>query len=334
MTGSEFVRQFARSGLSSWEAAAIALAREDAEGKTGGQTGRAPNLTPWPWVDIRLSAPRPDGGVDTAVVPVMSDALAIGPFSDHVRLPLTPSSAQSIANLFGWLLPTPWLAYQMWRASPIKLAPIAMEPNKGADLYQYADHSALVDRAIDEKLAPGASQILTQPAAVRAPGAVSGIGKHVVVSNIYQPGKVVIFGWYRPSPPFPDVYDDGTDWRRASNTRQPIQPKSNAHGDFYVDYSHLIQPVWHTSIVNGQPMPTEDLYRHPTLSRLVSNESPSALRVVRYPAAIPPRVSRPASVAVYPASQSVVDRIVVTTPPAATAYFDIYRDRVRAGVYR
>lgn len=325
MTGSEFVRQYARTGLLSWEAAAIALAREDAEGRTGGSTGRPPNLTPWPWVDIHLTASRPGGGQDTATLRVLSDVLAIGPFSDHVRLPLTPGSAQSICNLFGWLLPTPWLVYQIWRASPYKLQPTSMTPNKGADLYQYADHSALIDHQIDEKIAPGAS---VHPAPA---GGVAGIKKNVVVSNIWQPGKVVIFGWYQP-PPHPDVYSNGLGMENPN--RQPWQPKSNIHYDGYVDYSHGIQAVWHTCIANGQTMPTIDLYTHPTLSRLVSNETPTAVRFPRYPASIRPATLRPPSVAMYPASMNVVDRIVVTQPPASEAYFDIYRDRLRAGVYR
>lgn len=315
MLGSEFVRQYATAGLGATEAAVIALARADAEGRTGGSTGLPPNLTPWPWFDLHLS-----NGSDAAVLKVMSDVLSIGPFGDHVRLPLTPGSAQSICNLFGWLLPTPWLVYQTWRTSPYKLAPIAMRPNKGWDLYQFADHSALIDRAI----AAGA------PVSQVPSGGVSGIKKDIVVSNIVQPGKVVIFGWYQPSPPFPDVYDDGKPWQDPN--RQPRQVKSNAHGDFYIDYSHGIRPVAGSCIVNGQAMATIDLYQHPTFSRLVSNESPSALLVPRYPALVPPPQIRPASVAsttVRPASFNVVERVVPTTPTETTAYLDLYRQRAR-----
>lgn len=322
MLGSEFVKQFATAGLGATEAAAIALARADAEGKTGGQTGLPPNLTPWPWFDLHLQS-----GSDTATLKVMTDVLSIGPFGDHVRLPMTPGGAQSICNLFGWLLPTPWLAYQIWRASPYKLAPIAMSPNKGWDLYQFADHSARIDQAIDEQIAPGAG-VSTRPAGAVG-GSVAGIKKSVVVSNIYQPGKVVIFGWYRPSPPFPDVFSDGRPIDAPN--RQPIQPNSNAHGDYYIDYSHGIRPVAGACVVNGQTMATEDLYQHPTLSRLVNAENPSALRVVRYPALVKPVQSRPLSVATYPTRDNVVERIVPTTPPETTAYLDLYRQRLALG---
>lgn len=327
MLGSEFVKQYATAGLGATESAAIALAREEAEGRVGGNTGLPPNLTPWPWFDLHLRAPNENGGSDTATLSVMTDVLSLGPYGDHLRLPMTPSGAQSICNLFGWLLPTPWLVYQIWRASPYKLAPIAMVPNKGWDLYQFADHSARIDAALDDKLAPGAS-VSPRPAGAVG-GSVAGIKKSIVVSNDYQPGKLVIFGWYQPSPPFPDVFNDRKPWQDP--TRQPRQVLSNAHGDFYIDYSHGIRPVSGSCIVNGKPMATADLYQHPTLSRLVSNETPSSVRVVRYPAAVPPRQQRPAVASTYPASLNVVERVVPTSPTETTAYLDLYRQRMALG---
>ncbi len=254
MLGSEFVSMYAPLGLAAWEGAAVALAKQG-------------SLAPWPWVDLTLS----DGQGHSALLKVQSDVLAVGTLEDHVRLPLTPRSAQTILNvapgLAGSLLPTPWLVYQMWRAAPAKMVPISMPVN--ADLRQWLVHS----QAIDRQLA----------AAGARPGVlVSGIKKHVVVSNIYRPHTVLIQGWYRPDGP--DVFDDGTPWFRQG--RQPIQVKSNAHGDFYVDYSHGIQAIGPVAVVDGKPMPTVDLYQHPTLWRLVSNEGP--VRAPRYPASAPP----------------------------------------------
>jgi hypothetical protein len=250
LLGSEFAAQYGSTGLASWEAAALSLAQ-------------AGSLTPWPWFDLPLA----DEDGNTAVLKVQSDVLAIGSFTDHIRLPLTPSVAQDLLNLSGALLPTPWLVYQIWRASPRKLAPLS-EPNRGADLWQYLTHS----QAIDQQL---------EAAGATIGDGVAGIKKHIVVSNIYQPGKVLIFGWYRPSP---DVYDDGQPM--GSPSRQPIQPKSNVHGAFYVDYSHGIQAVSPEAVVNGKRMLTEELYQHPTLSKIVSREGP--IRSPRYPARIPP----------------------------------------------
>jgi hypothetical protein len=264
----------------------------------------------------------------------MSDVLSVGPVEDHVRLPLTPGTAQSICNLFGWLLPTPWLVYRTWQASSLKLEPIGLTPNLGPDLVQFAEHSAIIDaqlRADSRQPTADSQPTARQPTAdsrqptadSRQPtAAVSGIKKHVVISNAYQPGKVLIFGWYRP-PPAPDVFSNGRPM--GASDRQPIQPRSNVHGALYVDYSHGIQPIAGQAIVNGQPMATADLYAHPTLSRLVSNEGP--LRVVRYPSRVP--VRSPLQAVRIRSRQSTADSrqtrvrpvIVPTIPSRTGTYF-------------
>ena len=271
LTGSAFAATFGPKGLAAWEAAALALAREP------------DGLTPWPFAPLTLS----DGAGNTAVIQVQTDDLAIGTLEDHLRLPLTPSAAQNILNLRGWLLPTPWLVYQIWRASPAKLEPKGMVPNLGASMAQYAAHSALID---DQAAALGAGAGMLR----------AGMKKSVVVSNIAQPGKVLLFGWYRP-PPAPDVFDDHLPM--SAPNRQPVQPKSNVHGAFYVDYSHGIRAVLGTCLLNGQPTNTVDLYQHPTLSHLVSNEGP--VRLPRYPSAVPPS----------PTAANLPQPILVATTP-------------------
>ena len=307
MLGREFVAEYAKKGLVAWEAAALSIARQD-------------GLVPWAWKDLTLAS-----GTDSVTLKVQSDVLAIGTFEDHVRLPLTPGTAQSILNLgiFGGpaLLPTPWLEYQIWRATSLgRLQPTPMVPNKGPDLDQYFAHSRIIDAQIAASgLAPGSL--------------VSGIKKGVVVANFYKPGKVLLFGWYRamfiPVPgdwgspaanasakldgPATDIFDDGHPMVAPNGyqwpNRQPIQPKSWIHDQFYLDYSHGIRVIAPTALVTtaGQTvvMPTQELYQHPTLSRLVSNEGP--IKVPRYPAAVPPVPLRPVLLAEYPAAVDVIE---------------------------
>lgn len=268
MNGVEFVQEYASKGQPAWEAAALAIARNG-------------ELTPWPFVPLTLT-----DGTNTAILQVQSDVLSIGPVGEHLRLPLTPGGAQNILNLYGWLLPTPWLVYKIWQQAR-QMDPTPL-PNKGGSLKQYAEHSNIIDQQLKN--------------AGALPGKlVAGIKKHVVVSNIAQPGKVLIFGWYHPSPPFPDVYNDKKPWDTAFTEKQPVQANSNFHGDFYADYSHGIQAIGPTAIVNGQVMNTVDLYQHLTLSKLVSNEGP--IRVTRYPSSVAPAKNRPSSLAIFPAAQ-------------------------------
>ena len=288
MKASEFVQTYANKGLAAWEAAAFEAARQG-------------HLTPREWVPITLK----DNAGNTAVIQVQEDVLAIGPKTDSVRVPLTPGGAQNIFNLYGWLLPTPQIVYQIWKNAPIKLTPMAIaalgEQNKGANLEQYYKHSQFIDRQI-------AGVLASTPQRIGGPEIVAGAKKHVVVDQAhYQPRKVLIFGWYRPSP---DVFDDGRPMVTAN--RQPIQPISNVHGDFYVDYSHGIQAVHPVSVVNGQPMNTADLYSHPTLSKLVSDQP---LKFPRYPSSVPIADYKPVSASAY---NTIPD--VYSTRPGLSEY--------------
>lgn len=271
MLGSEFARVYGPRGFSAWEGAAFALARED------------DGLTPWPFVPLALA----DDAGHTAILQVQSDVLSIGTLDDHLRLPLTPTTAQSIMNLRGWLLPTPWLVFQIWRAAPAKLEPQGMVPNVGASMAQFVAHSTMLDGRI--------AALDIGPEVLRA-----GLKKSVVVDPMV-PGNVTIFGWYRP-PPAPDVFDD----HRGLNApnRQPVQPIGDNHSALYIDYSHGIRCIGPTAIVDGEPMATVDLYQHPTLSRLVSNRGP--VRSPRYPSPVLPFVNRPAHVLEYPTTPIVV----------------------------
>ena len=249
MKGSEFVSAFASKGYAAWEAAAFEAA------KSGG-------VVEWPWAEITLS-----DGTNTCIVRVQSDDFAVGTPDDFLRMPLTPGRAQQIANLTGLLLPTALLTYRTWQQAQVKLNPVAMVPNKGANLVQFQAHNAAIE-------------------AQRAgrTGLIAGTKKSVVLSNIYRKGYVVIFGWYRPAP---DVFDNGK--KMGDPERQPLQPLSNVHGESYWDYSHGIRFYHPICTVNGEEMLLEDVMQHPVLWRLVSHEGP--IKMVRYPApnSPPPR---------------------------------------------
>lgn len=256
MKASAFASAF--PSFAAWESAAVSLA---ASGEN-----IAPSMVP-------LKLTHPDGR--SASLMVATDYFMVGEPDDFLRLPLTPVTAQKVANLSGLLLPTPKLVFTIWQQSEVKLSPTSIaalkpsEPNKGANMAQYLRHNA----AIEAQLAGRA-------------GLVSGHKKDVVVGNAQKAGKVLIFGWYRPSP---DVFDDRSSMENPA--RQPIQPYSNVHGDFYVDYSHGIRFVSPVMTVEGQDVETEKVFTDASLSGFVSHEGP--VRQPRYPAPFPSSARKP-----------------------------------------
>ena len=236
MKASEFLVANASKSLAQWEANAVSLAQQE-------------SFVPWPMVPVTAVS---RDGKHTGTFFVASDYFAIGTPDDFIRLPLTPLAAQRIANSKAMLLPTRKMVDDIWRASS-KLTPQPMVPNKGANLAQYADHS----RAIDEQLR-GAG---VSPLSTNAP--IAGTKKDILISNIWKPGKVVIYGWHQLN-------------------GSPIQGKSNIHGDFYVDYSHGVRLVAPNMEVDGQPMSTEEVLKNPAYAGVLSDEGP--LTRVRYPA--------------------------------------------------
>jgi hypothetical protein len=251
MKGSEFAAQFGPRGPSAWEGAALQLARD-------GQ------LVQWPWKPVSYNV---DG--HNVTVFVTSDYLAVGEPGDILRLPLTPTTAQRIANLQGLLLPTPKLVLETWRAADVKTAPQGIVPNKGADMTQFTQHNA----TLEGQLAG------TVPDALR-----SGLKKDIVVGNLWKPGKVLIYGWMQQTAPM-----TGKDPAPKMTESWRVQPYSNVHGDFYFDYSHGARFVSSTMMVDGQQYDTEQVYTNPQLAYLVSDEGP--VKMSRYPAPGDPKPS-------------------------------------------
>ena len=91
---------------------------------------------------------------------------------------------------------------------------------------------------------------------------VSGHKKDVVLTNrlARNRDKIAIYGWHSLS---------GT----------PIQPLTTVHGARYVDYSHGIRLVSRIALLDGKPLPIDEILQDPKLANLLSDEG--AIRVVR-----------------------------------------------------
>ncbi len=188
------------------------------------------------FVDVPLAA-----GAHRATVRVAADYLAIGIDDDFVRMPMSPITAQRLADQLRLALPTKKLVDAIYSAATVKLAPSPLPPGPqmmSNDYYQ-RHHEAI------EKQRAGRA------------GLIAGHKKDVIVTKrlVARPDRVAIYGWHRR---------DG----------RPIQPLSLVHEASYADYSHGIRFVLPTMVVDGRERALVDVAADRELCALLSDEGP------------------------------------------------------------
>lgn len=154
--------------------------------------------------------------VGPAMLHVAPDYLVIGSDEDFLRMPLSPTAAQAIADQLECTLPTTKMVDVIFRAAPLKIEPQPLPPGpEMTTVAQFARHSELVEAS--RRAARG-----QHPDGVL----VAGHKKDVVLSPQLAevPDRVAIYGWQR---------SDGV----------PIQPLFLRHTRTWVDYSHGVRLV-------------------------------------------------------------------------------------------
>lgn len=198
---------------------------------------------------LQLSAKGSDGQMHRATVNVMPDYLAVGSDSDQVLVPLTPLTAQKIADATGTVLPTRKLVNDIYASAEVKLQPSPKPPGaKMTSTAYFTEHNTTVQK---QRLAANA-----QPGQL-----IAGHKKDVVISNSLdrKPGTVAIYGWHQPT---------------KNQQGKAIQPLSTIHEDTYADYSHGIRLIGGTVRVDGVERSTAEVLRDPVLAGLLSDEGP------------------------------------------------------------
>ncbi|MGC9365246.1 MAG: hypothetical protein ACP5FZ_11855 [Fidelibacterota bacterium] len=185
-----------------------------------------------------------NGIAHTVEYDVMPDYLAIGSTEDFYRMPMTPQTAQAIADSFGCILPTRKLVDDIWKHATVRLDPFPYPwTEESTKVPRFRDHSSVIDSA---RIATGGE----------LGELIAGIKKDVVICNALKtnPGKVAIYGWHYPS-------------------GNPIQPLYAGHSDQYVDYSHGIRLVNAVVRVDGVAMRAQNILRDSVLYKLLSDEA-------------------------------------------------------------
>lgn len=212
-------------------------------------------LRPIVWSPVDCSR-----GEHTGTIWVSEDAIAVGTEADFVRVCLSALGSQRIADELGAVLQTSRTSDLSYAQAAVKLMPQDMGPGSSAELEAMIAHSDAVERA-----RAGRS------------GLVRDVGKDVILSprllndqGAYR-GRLGNFSWYADSAP-----------NRSPAGAHVWQMVATAHSDKFVDDSMTLCVVRGDMIADGASWPTAEVYAHPTLSQLVSDEGP--LPIVRYPA--------------------------------------------------
>ena len=228
-TGTQFAQRIAAMERAAREAAVVTAVRN---GNVPGWWRR--------WVDVRLG---------DAVIAVAPDYVCVGTDEDYWLAPLTPGTAQAVADELGCVLPTRKMVDAIWRAAPVKLAPAPILPGKAMTTAPvFSQHNATVRAQRDAGMAAHPLGTL-----------VAGHKKDVVITPrlVTSPGRVAIYGWHRL---------DGT----------AIQPLYLGHAATWADYSHGVRLVRSAMTVGGRATTVEAVLADPERCALLSDEGPIA----------------------------------------------------------
>ena len=205
---------------------------------------------------VRIRAPL-DGAEHELLFWVTPDYLSIGSDDDYLLVPLSPGTAQRVADLVGASLPTPRMVDAIWMAADRRLSPQRLAPRRSIESVRsveyYARHTSVI---LAQRMLKG-----TPPGAF-----VAGHKKDVVLSPEIEanPGKVAVYGMHAP---------DGT----------PTQNLSTVAEEGFVYYNHGVRLVDREVVVDGVTRDLAELLLDPGLAPLVSRAG--ALARAGYPVA-------------------------------------------------
>lgn len=194
------------------------------------------------------------GKTNVGTVHVTPDYLAVGSDGNYFLTPMTPETAQLIADALGCTLPTRKMVDAIYAAATVKLQPIPIPPSPAMTTPAvFAQHNEMVR-----------TQRATHLREFPLGALVAGHKKDVVLSARLAgvTNKVAIYGWHQTN-------------------GVPIQPLYTGHTSSWVDYSHGVRLVQQQMTVNGQPTTVAEVLADPDLASLLSDEG--MLTNPRYP---------------------------------------------------
>jgi hypothetical protein len=189
---------------------------------------------------VHLEDTTAEGRVLHATIWVTPDYLAIGCDQDFLRIPLTRPVAVTVAEEFGFVLPTRKIVDAIAEQADFRFKPQPLPPGKMMRSSEYyVRHNEMIE-----------AQRRGRPLGEL----VAGHKKDIVLSNrLLGPERIAIYGWHR-------------------RNGDPIQPLSTVHGAAYADYSHGVRLVYKYVCIDGELRSIYDVLVDPTLAPVLSYE--------------------------------------------------------------
>jgi hypothetical protein len=185
------------------------------------------------------------GQTNAATFYAAPECLMVGAEDDYLLTPVSPATAQFIADQLHCVLPTPRMSDAIYAAAAVKLAPAPIPPTPAMTTAAvFIRHNELVRQQRAAFLAAHPLGALT-----------AGDKKDVVICARLAslPHKVAIYGWHQTN-------------------GVAIQPLYTGHTSAWVDYSHGIRLVLSALTVNGGSNSIPAVLADPRLCGLLSNE--------------------------------------------------------------
>ena len=198
------------------------------------------------WKEIKTIQKDASGQTRKLSLFVSPHYLSVGNIEDYFIIPISPQTAQRVANKYNASLPTPKVTDIIYQHSQLKLEPFNYIPrnNRNETVDIFYDHSRVIQAQIK--------------AAGFEPGIfVAGTKKDIVISHklsdTTRTRHVSIYGWHKLN-------------------GEPIQPLYNGHIDSYVDYSHGVRLVFNRVLIDGEEYNYREVLKDKNLFKLLSNE--------------------------------------------------------------
>ncbi len=186
------------------------------------------------------------------------DYMAVGSDSDYLYIPMTPSTAQYLADRLNCSLPTKKIVDDIYHFANNKLTPQPIPPSdKMTTVAVFLQHTDSIRHQIRQKGINHSAETFW-----------AGHKKDIIISNkIYSADRnykrVVIYGWHL-------------------GENNPIQPVYNGHGARYADYSHGVRLISRLAFLDADSIRTDHILTDTDMSVLLSDEGRIARP--RYPA--------------------------------------------------